>query len=87
MSFRELEEAFDDRIDVTWLDAQPTHAQVSTLAPCFLTAYERALVTLDLTVDVMACAEPGAPGGMFGYMLHFTGRTYRAAPGRFAHLP
>ena len=80
VSFRELEEASDDRIDVTWLDAQPTHAQVSTLAPCFLTAYERALVTLDLTVDVMACAEPGTPGGMFGYMLHFTGRTYRQRP-------
>ena len=80
VSFRELQEASSDRIDVTWLDAQPTHAQVSTLAPCFLTAYERALVTLDLTVDVMACAEPGAPGGMFGYMLHYTGRTHRQRP-------
>ena len=37
-------------------------------------------MTLDLTVDVMACAEPGAPGGMFGYMLHFTGRTHRQRP-------
>jgi len=80
VSFRELKEASSERIDVTWLDAQPTHAQISTLAPCFLTAYERSLVTLDLAVDVMACAEPGAPGGMFGLMLLFTGRTHRQRP-------
>ena len=73
VSFRELREASDDRIDVTWLDAQPTHAQVSTLASCFLFNYEKSLVTLDLAVDVMACVEPGAPGGMFGYMLYYTG--------------
>ena len=80
VSFRELREAADDRIDITWLDAQPTHAQVSTLAPCFLFAYERSLVTLDLAVDVMACAEPGAPGGMFGYMLYHTGHIDRQRP-------
>ena len=80
VSFRELEEASSDRIGVTWLDAQPTQAQVSTLAPCFFTAYEKSLITLDLAVDVMACAEPGAPGGMFGYMLLFTGRTQQQRP-------
>ena len=80
VSFCELEEASDDRLDVTWLDAQPTQAQVSTLASYFLTAHERFLVTLDLAVDMMACAEPGAPGGMFGYMLLFTGRTQRQRP-------
>ena len=73
VSFRELREASGDRIDITWLDTQPTHAQVSTLAPCFLFKYEKSLVTLDLAVDVMACVEPGAPGGMFGYMLYYTG--------------
>ena len=80
VSFRELEEAADDRIDITWLDAQPTQAQVSTLASSFLLAYEKALVTLDLTVDVMACVEPGAPGGMFGSMLYFTGHIDRQRP-------
>lgn len=80
VSFRELEEASGDRIDVTWLDAQPTHAQASTLASCFLTIYDKSLVTLDLAVDVMACAEPGAPGGMFGRMLLFTGRLDEQRP-------
>lgn len=80
VSFRELEEASDDRIDITWLDAQPTHAQVSTLASCFLTIYDKSLVTLDLAVDVMACAEPGAPGGMFGYMLYHTGHIDEERP-------
>ena len=80
VSFRELEEASDAKIDITWLDAQPTQAQVSTLAPCFLKVYEQSLVTLDLAVDVMACVEPGAPGGMFGSMLYFTGHIDRQRP-------
>ena len=80
VSFRELQEASEDRIDVSWLDARPTHAQVSALASCFLTIYDKSLVTLDLAVDVLACAEPGAPGGMFGYMLYFTGRIDEQRP-------
>ena len=80
VSFRKLREASDDRIDITWLDVVPTHAQVSTLASCFLMAYEKSIVTLDLAVDVLACAEPGAPGGMFGYMLYHTGHIDRQRP-------
>ena len=80
VSFRELEEASADRIDVTWLDARPTHAQVSTLASCFLSIHDKSLVTLDLAVDVIACAEPGAPGGIFGYMLYHTDRIDEQRP-------
>ena len=74
VSFRELQAAHESGLAITWLDTQPTHAQVATLAPYFFEKYERSLITLELAVDVMACVEPGAPGGMFGYMLYHTDR-------------
>ena len=69
MSFRRLQAANDGGLQVTWLDIEPTHAQVCTLAPRFLQVGEIRLLTPGLAVDVLACAQPGSPGGLFGDML------------------
>lgn len=74
VSFRDLQAASDDTMEITWLDVVPTHAQVCTLTPRFLQAYEVSLLTLELAVDVLACAQPGSPGGLFGRMLFNEGQ-------------
>ena len=74
VSFRELQAAFDGTVEITWLDVQPTHAEASTVASCFLHPYEMSILGLEFAVDVMGCAEPGSPGGLFSYMLFREGQ-------------
>ena len=74
VSFRELEAAFDDRAQITWLDALPGNAQASIVAVCFLQPYEVGLLTPELAVGVMDCVLPGGRGGMFWRMLFREGQ-------------
>ena len=78
VSFRGLQAASDDTMEITWLDVVPTHAQVCTLAPRFLQAYEVSLLTLELAVDVLACAQPGSPVACSAACCSMKGRSRRS---------
>ena len=68
-SFQDYLAACQEPPDITWEEAAPTWAQVSFVAGRFFTAQEMILLTLELSVEVMACVQPGRPRGLFGRML------------------
>ena len=72
--FRALSDACGGRLEITWPKRTPHVGQVYLLMRRFLQPREMELLPVDLLVDVLACAGPGTPGGLFGQMLYATGQ-------------
>ena len=71
--FREYLAASDEELQITWPEITPHVGQVCLLTRRLLQPKEMELLPLDLLVDVLACAGPGAPDGLFGQMLFAAG--------------
>ena len=68
-SFEDYAAACDRAPEITWEDKEPTHAQAGFVANSFFMPQEKILVTLELSLDVLAFVQPGRPRGLFGRML------------------
>ena len=68
-SFEDYAVACGKAPEITWEDKEPTHAQAGFVANRFFMPQEMILVTLELSLDVLAFVQPGRLRGLFGRML------------------
>lgn len=72
--FRAFSDACDGRLEITWPKRPPHVGHVYLLVRRFLQPREMELLPVDLLTDVLVCAGPGTPGGLFGQMLYAAGQ-------------